>query len=153
MLLSAEARSQESGPPPSALVREPEDIVHSESRPAGHTIQFVVETLLSHLAKAEVERIVERCATLVGFTKPAEPADDATFAALTERHMRLREFTRRLEDEQTARENRDFDAHVERFLRETAFLKQLILQQNAARAESRSGGPPDSARWNLYTRD
>lgn len=134
-------------------MREPEDVVHAEPHPEGHTIQDVVEMLLSRLANAELARITERCAALVDFTRPVEPADDASFAAQAERHMRLREFTRRLEDEQTERENRDFDAHVERFLRETAFLKRLIQEQNAARVESRGGSPPDSARWDLYTRD
>ena len=99
----------------------------------GLLVQFIDEQ------RAEFDRMAERYAKLVEFTKRLEERDEAEFEARAARYEKLRAFTRKLEAEQAEREARDFEAHVDLVVRERAFTREL------ERRRAESTNPADTS--------
>jgi hypothetical protein len=101
--------------------------------------------------RAEFDRLTERYAKLVEFTKRLEARDEAEFEARAIRYERLRAFTRRLEAEQAEREERDFEAQVALAVRERAFTQEL--ERRRAEAAATADTSTGSDHWPLYQRE
>jgi hypothetical protein len=177
LCLSLRAAAEESAPPSTDAVRPPEELVRAESRPAeSRTVGSVIAALLTRLVRveaADVQRVADRFARTIDRTSEDERFDALTkrsvemraftrrleeqreeveFDTLTKRAVEMRAFTQRLEAQHEEAETREFDAHIEQFLRKSEFLQNLIREQNAARTDSRNGTVHDPARWDLYKR-
>ena len=92
--------------------------------------------------RAEFDRITDRYVKLIEFTKRLEARDEADFEEKAARYERLRAFTRELEAEQAEREARDFEARVDLVIRERAFTRELERRRAAEVDTSTGTGHP-----------